>query len=41
VFDAAAVGRFQLRVVDVANFDLARPEIDDASIFAHGFLPLV
>ncbi len=35
VLDAAAIRRLKLRVVDVADFDLTRPHVDDASVPAH------
>ncbi|MOA44676.1 hypothetical protein D3C78_1669900 [compost metagenome] len=35
VLDTAAIRRLKLRVVDVADFDLTRPHVDDASVPAH------
>ncbi len=35
VLDPAAIRRLKLRVVDVADLDLTRPHVDDASVPAH------
>jgi hypothetical protein len=35
VLDAAAVRRLKLRIVDIADFHLAGPHVDDASVPAH------
>jgi hypothetical protein len=35
MFDPSSVWGFQFRVIDVPDLDLARLQIDDASVFAH------